>query len=172
VYTLSCPAVGGKPNCSFWDFESSSSEGWEFAPLGAASAAAGALVTSTAQKTSGAASLAIAFDNGGDVDKYVEIRVQLCAGGNVLDLTGKQIRWKFKNAPNTPYGYNYLILYDSSNFGGFGGVLDFGMVGDGAWDSYVYDIFPSISQVFGIGFHLQATDAYNGTLYLDDIAIY
>jgi hypothetical protein len=165
--------VGGKPNCSQWAFESSSSEGWQFGPVPSTDdAAAGALASSTAQQKSGAASLAVPYDNNGDDSRYVEIRVQLCAGGNVLDLTGKHVRWSVRMDPPDPGGYNYLILYGAPGFTDASGVFDFNTDSDGVWDDYQYDTLSGLAQVFGIGFHLQTTNPYSGTIYLDAVEIY
>jgi hypothetical protein len=173
AFTLSCPSVGGKPNCSQWDFESGSSEDWQFGPVPAASnAATGALFTWNEQAASGGASLAIPYNNAGDVNRFVEIRIPLCAGGNVLDLSGKRLHWSFRMVPADPGGYNYLQVYDAPNFGGGWGTFDFNADADEVWDEYDVALDTLFDQVFGIGFHLQATTDYDGVLYLDDVRIY
>jgi hypothetical protein len=182
-YTLSCPAVGGKPNCSQWDFESTvAGEGWTLGPVTAAlNASGGPLSNSTAQHATGAAALAIPFNNGGDVNKSVDVRVKLCAGGQAMNLEGKTLFWRVKMvpAPSTAVtGYNYLILYSTPDLSGGGGLLDHNSPSDANWHYGPYDSVAgtplsgsSYQQVTGIGFHLQQTVPYNGIIYLDDINI-
>jgi hypothetical protein len=175
AFTLSCAAVGGKPNCSQWDFESGSAEGWQLVALDAsANASSAPLATSTFDSTSGSASLAIPFNNSQDDARFIEIRVQLCAGGNVLDLSDKNLHWSFRMDPPQSGGYNFLQVYDAPNFGGGGGLFDFNTDSDGEWDNFDYTLsnYPVFEQVAGIGFHLQATENYVGVFYIDDIRIY
>jgi hypothetical protein len=174
AYTLSCAAVGGKPNCSQWDFESGSSEGWAFNPLdNDDDDASVGMFASPDQHYTGTAALAIEYDNAGDEYKWVEIRVQLCAGGNVIDLSDKRITWAFRMDPPQEYGYNYLMIHDAPGFEGGGGFMDFNSDTDGVWDIYDGELaMGGVTQVFGFGFHLQTTDVYSGTMYLDDVRIY
>ncbi len=170
AFALACPPVGGKPNCSQWNFESDTTEGWQLV-VAESSASAGPLGKSEVF-TSGAA-LAIPYDNHEDEYRFITVRVQLCAGGNVLALSGKRIHWSFRMDPEQGGGYNYLQVYNAPNFGGGGGLFDFNTDDDGEWDEYDNELqSPTFDQVFGIGFHLQTTAGYSGTLYLDDIRIY
>jgi hypothetical protein len=171
--TLGCPAVAGKPSCSQWDFESGTSEGWQLV-LPDSTASAGPLVTSTSYHSTGAASLAIGFNNGADTSKYVEIRVQLCAGGNLVSLSGKHVHWSFHkdNPPTQAGGDNRLLLYGAS-FSGSSVAFEFNDPTDNSWQEFDTDIASqsSYDQIFGIGFYLQATDPYSGTLYLSIIEL-
>ena len=165
--TLSCPAVGGKPNCSQWNFDSLTTEGWVFNVLPSGTGAAGgALVASTAQRISGAASLAIPYNNQGNTSRYVEISVRLCSGGQLVNLANKQIRYSFKMNPPQAGGFNYITT------GGAVGGFDFNGDADGVWDTYTNTLNSGWDQVTSIGFHLQTTQSYNGTLYLDDIRVF
>ncbi|HVY39772.1 MAG TPA: hypothetical protein VHM31_17655, partial [Polyangia bacterium] len=175
VYTLSCPAVAGRPNCSQWTWESATTEGWELAPLDSAhNAATGPLTTSTAEHIAGSSrSLAVNYNNGdASSPKYIEIRVKLCAGGNVLNLTGKHISWSYHLSHPSAGGYNYFIVYPSSDFGGAGGLFDFNADGDGTWHTFNYDLSQPFDQVAAIGFHLELTEGWQGTIYIDDLSIY
>jgi hypothetical protein len=181
IYALSCPAVAGKPSCSQWTWESGGPEGWELAPLDSASnAATGPLTTSTAEHTDGSStSLAINYDNGtASTRKWVEIRVKLCAGGNVLNLDGKHIYWSYHTSANAggsrpSGGYNYFIVYPSADFSGPGGTFDFNSDSDGTWHQFSDDLSPpGFDQVAAIGFHLEQTEPFKGTIYIDDLAIY
>lgn len=169
--TLECPAVGGKPNCSLWDFESGTTEGWAHA--NSASAQVAVLSSSTDYAITGSRSLAVRYNNNGDPYKYVEIRVQLCAGGNVLNLSGKHIRWSFKMDEKQAGGYNYLIVYETPDAEYGGGLFDFNTDDDGEWDTYTHELpAGTFDAVHSIGFHLQTTAAYDDWLYLDNIQIY
>jgi hypothetical protein len=133
------------------------------------------LATSTAlSPPSGAASLAIKYSNGdGSQIRWVEIRRLLCAGGNVLNLSGKHLHYSFRMDPPAQGGYNYFIVYGSSDLSGGGGLLDFNSDSTGVWRDFSYDIGPPVfDQVAGIGFHLEATVPYTGTIYIDNILIY
>ena len=168
--------MGGKPNCSHWDFESSviADEGWAlYVPSGTTTAAVGGLMRSSLQPLTGSSSLAITYNNQGDTNRYVEVRVKLCAGNNVLNLRDKSIHWGFRMDPPQSGGYNFLVVYDAPAFGEAGGLFDFNTNTDTAWRHFDQSLSSSVfGQVFGIGFHLQATQSYNGTIYLDDIRIY
>ena len=180
IYTLSCPAVAGKPNCSQWTWESGGPEGWAIAP--GSSGSAGALTTSTSQHADGSgASLAIPYDNGdASTQKWVEIRVKLCAGGNALNLDGKHISWSYHTSanangsrPSSGSGYNYFIVYSSADLNGPEGLFDFNSDSDGTWHQFYNELTPPVfDQVAGIGFHLEQTQPFKGTIYIDDLAIY
>jgi hypothetical protein len=174
AYLLSCPAVGGKPNCSEWQFDSGVTEGWILQPVAATSnASAGALTSSMSTSTTGSGSLAIPFNNGGDSNKYVEIAVKLCAGGNGVNLTGKTVRFSFHMDPPEPTGggYNYVMSFATSALTGGGGFGDFNGDSSGTWKVLQTPIPPGNTSVAGIGFHLQATEAYSGTYYIDNITL-
>ena len=180
--TLGCPAVAGKPNCSQWDFDSGDVklEGWELGPGSAVTSSA--LSLSTAQHSSGPASLAIRFNNSGDTTKYIELRVKLCAGGNVLSLTGKNAQWAYHSVPASSGGYNYFQVYGGGpidsmtppTWSGAGGLFDFNADSDGVWDYYdnPMDAASVFDNVYGVGFHLQMTMPFNGTIYLDAVRLY
>jgi hypothetical protein len=177
TFRLDCPEVIGKPNCSQWDFESGTTEGWIYDPRPAAQdAATGPLTTTTTQRRTGAASLMIPFS--GDGNKSVLVKVKLCAGGNALDLSTKSFRASIRMIPApppAPIDYNYVVLFNDS-------ALENGLIGvdlklsgpkSDTWFSVTdVDISTATYPVAGIGFLFLPLEPWTGTIYVDDVRIF
>jgi hypothetical protein len=176
-YNLTCSPSSTKTTCSNWDFEvASDPDSWFI--VTDSNASTGPLTSSNKFASSGTRSLAIPYSNALGGDRWITIAVKLCANGGTVDLTGKQVTWKFRMDPpaSSVSGYNYFVRWDNNNLTGGLGNHDFNSITTATWWSsteyYANDPFFTGSTAAAIGFHLQATEPWTGTFYLDDIQIY
>ncbi len=108
--TLTCTSpLGGSPNCSTWDFEAETTEGWAFEFVaGAPEAHVGPLTALVPARQddspqgstinqSGTQTLAMRFEgtvapNGAPIRSYAFIRVPLCGNGGAVNVAGKRLK--------------------------------------------------------------------------------
>jgi hypothetical protein len=200
AFALSCPSVGGKADCSSWTFESGGTnplyptEGWMLGNNNIGqpgnNASTGALSISSAQKNSGTFSLSAGFngtgvilDPGTGADSgrdLMVLKVKLCAGGQSLDLSAKNIlaRMRFVPPPLTANSDIFLMLFTDSGLTAYTGGLDFSIdpvTGGGlttAWYPFQHTGVSFTGPVTGIGFFIYVGDPYVGTVYIDDVQIF
>ena len=189
--TLACPAIGGKPSCGRWDFESNTAEGWAFdtALAGVYHAGVGQPAASTTTSLSPTHSLAIQFDGQGSPGtQLVYVKVPLCANGQGVDLRSKSFgaHLRFVTTPGTPNfdaGQGHTVRLWTGPLDGPEG-LDFsvdpatgGGSSPGSWyfvgGGPLQDYFgPGIDAVTHIGFRLLFNSAWKGTIYIDYVEVY
>jgi hypothetical protein len=189
--TLSCaPRQGSGPNCASWDFETNSTEGWEYdaATAGSQNASDGALSSSNAiPPPSGSRSLAIPFRGTGSPNlTTIFIRVPLCANNGFVNLAGRRVqaRVALVTAPGTnalTTGQGHLVsMYAGEQFPRAGGDFSVdpqtgGISGPRNWHSVDVNLDEqygaSGTTVTHFGFRFIVDSVWRGTIYLDDIRI-
>lgn len=160
-YNLACPSVGGKASCGQWQFSSSvAQEGWQLytAPSG------------TSLSLSGGA-LAVSYSNGaGQEGSLVVVGVQLCAGGQALNLAGKTIYFSLRLSAPAEFGpYAYMQAASSTAFSD--GTSSDQMNPTTSWQNYAFHLGSDATSIGAIGLQFTIAGAFNGFLYIDDVSI-
>jgi hypothetical protein len=184
--TLSCPAVGGKPSCGHWDFESNTAEGWaiDTSVLGGPGASSGPPIASTVTAFSGSRSLAIPFLGTGN-NNMLFVKVRLCAAGQPgISLTGKTIRVAARlitsagsPALNNGQGHYVGVFQGATLLTGVNGDFSVNPANGGGFDGSTWvrlDTGPQIVPLTGItdiGFRFLTNGPWTGTVYIDDLQI-
>jgi hypothetical protein len=179
-FVLPCQAVGGKPNCSQWDFEvPNQTDGWVLFPTVAANnegkGQAGPLASTASQNFTGLRSLAIPHSTGSEVPN-VNVKVKLCATGTPIPLNGRTLYFTTRSVPAQPSTSGFVALWFFTD-----PALDpqlasqhlaFNSNTSSSWTSYSF-VVPDTWDWgnTGIGLGFQALPGYSGTIYLDDIRI-
>ncbi len=172
---IGCALVGGKPDCSYWGFETGV-EGWEVEPQiqGQPARSASSLSTSTMYSTGGTTSLAVPVNNGGTTNRYANIRVRLCDVARAVDLRGKVIHWEIRADPPTSLsGLHSLIYYTNPELENGTYIGDHSANDTAAWEVEFFSPLESssFSSVYGIGLHFSQAESYSGTYYIDNVYI-
>jgi hypothetical protein len=186
---LACPAVGGKPNCGLWGFDSGTAEGWvyDLALAGTSHAGIGQPAASSALAMIGSHSLALQFQGEGlDARNHVYVKVPLCAGGQAIDLTNKSFSAYVRlvtAAGSQPLdvGQGHGVRLWTGPTSGTQS-LDFSVEAStgggptpGSWHT-VYtprlgDDFFQPDAITHIGFRFLLNNAWRGTIYVDHIEL-
>jgi hypothetical protein len=145
----------------------------------------GPLAISSAVAIHGARALAVPVTVPNATNTFVIIRVPLCSTGLAVDMTGKSMGFnvRFVTAANSPNLYpgntvNFALLYTSPTTTVPGmrfGALPDVVRGDSPWVTASGDIFTLFGfsgSVTHAGLMLIFSDAWRGTIYVDDFKIF
>jgi hypothetical protein len=158
-------------------------EGWYLTTDLGADGSKGQFGVSTAVHKSGSYSLSIGNDNTtSSMDAFSAFEIQLCPSGAALDLTGKTITMNIYTAPTVggklnPQSDVELFVWVRGAAANGGGYLD-PQTGDGQLPARTWTQLKLASPT-GLGTGISSieiqfrtyNDAFNGTVYFDDISI-
>lgn len=181
-WNSACSGQNGKPACGSWDFETGT-EGWSVTslndidgdPESSPSAWDGTLTTSTSRKTSGSRSLAVGFDGNGSSDRWVvALSVQLCPGGQALDLRNRTLKMDIyaqtasgSTAFQTNQMPNYIVTWNGSNY--VAGGCDFDPSTLPGFFTGTCQFNSDNAAVTDVTIALRVTPTWRGTLYMDNV---
>jgi len=184
-HLVACAESGGKPNCSAWEFDSGTVEGWVVDPnAGGASsrnASAAPLAASSTQHISGPFSLAIPWSGDGLTTNEILAKAKLCPGVEATNVVGKTVsaRVHFDPPPPTANQDHSLILFTDANLTFSTSRLVTEFIVDSAsggapgnpWLLFSFQVDSLDLPITGMGFLFLVGDPYVGTIFIDNVSI-
>jgi hypothetical protein len=180
-FKFACTETSGKVGCGVWDFESRSLENWFVdtnSPL--TDAWSGTLASNTTRSFTGTASLALGFNGNGmtsgtSARHAIELATKLCPSGGLVPWPAGRFVFAYLYVPSAGSGpVSRAEVYWRVRNGNqqlFAG-CDVSLTASSSWQTAEcnFKLDPPVSASI-IGLVFRVFDAWQGTIYLDSIAI-
>jgi hypothetical protein len=172
VHLTACAEPVGKPNCSQWEFESTSTENWV---IGGGDSSVGQPAQSSAQHYLGSGSLSLALKTPtGQGYGAASVKALLCVGKEAINVAGKAISGHIRFEPPPSGNTTMSVQFYSDSALTMARIPEQNPRVDNTSGWIGFNIpFPDASGTsagIGIGIDFNNGD-YNGTVYLDDIML-